>query len=98
MGLELLDLIWSLERRFGVKLWRDQISINLFRKHDPPDLKVGDLFELILAQAPQAGVLDVELDAEDFWPMFRREVSEALGIDEEEVTKETYLYRDLGAD
>ena len=97
MGLELLDLIFRLERRLGIKLCRDKIFVATPKKRDPPDLTIGELFGLVLNQANDAGALDLELDAEGFWPTFRRDVADALGIDEDEVTKDKFLIRDLGA-
>jgi acyl carrier protein len=96
MGLELLDLAFRLERRFGVRVSRDQLS-KLAMRNDPPDIRVGDLFNFIRGEDPQTGVLDLELDAGALWTIFQREISDTLGIDLEEVTKDKGLIRDLGA-
>jgi hypothetical protein len=42
------------------------------------------------------GVLDCEQDAEILWPIYRRELSDGLGIDEEDVTKDKWFVRELG--
>ncbi len=94
MGMELLDLMFRLERRFGVKLSREQLG-KLFHKSDPIDLKAGDLYEYLLGHVGHAGVLDVNVDGDDLWLIFRREISNATGVDEEEITKDTFLLADL---
>jgi hypothetical protein len=96
MGIELIDLAFRIDRRFGVRVSRDQLS-KLAMRNDPPDIIIGDLFDFICGEVPQSGVLDLELDADALWPIFRRAISDALGIDLEEITKEKGLIRDLGA-
>jgi hypothetical protein len=96
MGIDLLDLAFRLERRFGVRVGRDQLS-KLAMRNDPPDIRVGDLFDFIRGEVPQSGVLDLELDAGALWPIYQREISDALGIDLEEITKDKGLIGDLGA-
>ena len=85
-----LDLIPQLERRFGVKISRDELA-TMLTSHDPPDTRVADLFEFIRGKVPQSGVLDSDLDADDLWPMFQHAISDALGVEPEEVTKEKGL-------
>ena len=96
MGIDLLDVAFRLERRFGVRISRDQFSKMVLRS-DPPDIIVGELFELIRNEIPRAEVLDLDLDSGAVWPIFQREISDALGVDLEEVTKEKGLIHDLGA-
>ena len=96
MGLDLLDLVFRLERTFGLKIRRQDLE-KLARQNDPPDLLVGQLFDLVRGQTPRGGVLDHEVDAEAFWPLFQQQVVDALGIDPDEVTKDKRLFRDLGA-
>ena len=96
MGIDLLVVAFQLERRFGVRVSRDQLS-KLAMRNDPPDIIVGDLFDFIRGEVPQSGVLDLELDADALWPIYRRAISDALGIDFEEITKDKGLIRDLGA-
>ena len=96
MGIDLLDLAFRLERQFGVRVSRDQL-LNLAMRNDPPDIIVGDLFDFIRGEAPQSGVLDLELDADVLWPIYQRAVSDALGIDLKEITKDKGLIHDLGA-
>jgi hypothetical protein len=96
MGLDLLDVAFRLERQFGVKVSPDQYS-KMAMRNDPPDIRVGDLFDFIRGEVPCVGVLDLELNADALWPMFQREISDALGVDLEEVTKDKGLIHDLGA-
>jgi hypothetical protein len=96
MGIDLLDVAFRLERRFGVKISRDQL-FKMIMRNEPPDLIVGDLFDFIRAEIPQCGVVDLELDADAVWPMFQREISNGLGVEVEAVTKEKGLIHDLGA-
>jgi hypothetical protein len=95
-GIDLLVVAFRLERQFGVKVSPDQYS-KMAMRNDPPDIRVGDLFDFIRGEVPRMGVLDLELDADALWPMFQREISDALGVDLEEVTKDKGLIHDLGA-
>jgi hypothetical protein len=96
LGLDLLDVKYRLERRFGVKVTNEQMT-KLAMRNEPPDINVGALFELIRDQIPQSGVLDLEIDAELLWPLFQQEISDALGVNVEDVTKYKGLIHDLGA-
>jgi hypothetical protein len=97
MGIDLLDVAFRLERRFGVKISRDQLS-KMVMRNDPPDIIVGDLFEFIRGEIPRIGVLDLDLDADAIWPMLQREISDGLGVDIKAVTKDKGLIHDLGAE
>ncbi len=96
MGIDLLDVAFRLERRFGVKISRDQFS-QMAMRNDPPDITAGQLFDFIRGQVPQVGVLDLDLDADALWPMYQRELSDALGIELEEITKDKGFIHELGA-
>jgi hypothetical protein len=96
MGIDLLDLAFRLERQFGVKVSRDQF-LTLAMRNDPPDIKVGDLFDFLRDEVPRFGVLDLQLDADILWPVYQRAISDALGVDLEEVTKDKGFVHDLGA-
>jgi hypothetical protein len=90
MGIDLLDLAFRLERQLGVRVSPDQFS-NLAIRNDPPDIRVGDLFDLLCGGVPESGVLDLELDADTLWPIYQRAISDALGVDPDEVTKDKGL-------
>jgi acyl carrier protein len=95
VGLEILDLVYRLERRFGVKIRRDEL-MQIFDKNDPPDVLIGQLFDFVRGKAPFDGVLDEEMDAEAVWLMFQRAVADWMGGEPEEVTKDRWLIHDLG--
>ena len=97
MGIDLLVLAFRLEDQLGVRLGRDQLMKLIFR-NEPPDVRVGDLFDLVRGEVPQSGVLDLELDANALWPIYQGVFSDVLGIDLDEVTKDKWLHRDLGAE
>ncbi len=95
MGWCLIDLAFRLERRVGVRIRQEQIDW-LAGKHAPPDIRVGELFDLIRGQPPQLGVFDQDQDADVLWRLFQREVSDGLDTDEEEVTKDKWFVKELG--
>jgi hypothetical protein len=96
MGLDLLDLMYRLERSFQVKLRRDAF-FGLLGKCEPPDIKAGELYEFVRALMPGDGVVDPDMDAGVLWAMFQRDVSDALGVDTSAVTKDSWLIRELSA-
>ncbi len=87
MGIDLLDVAFRLEKRFGVRILREPFS-KMVMRNDPPNITVGDLFDAVRAQAPQLGVFDLDLDADALSSMFQRKISDSLGVDIEEVTKD----------
>jgi hypothetical protein len=56
------------------------------------------LFDFVRGQVPTAGVLDLDVDADMLWPLFQRDVSDALRLELWEVTKDKRLVHDLGAE
>jgi hypothetical protein len=54
MGIDLLDVAFRLERQFGVKVSPDQYS-KMAMRNDPPDIRVGDLFDFIRGEVPLPG-------------------------------------------
>ncbi len=105
MGLDLLHMVFRLERLYGIRLSHEDMT-SLWVQADPPndrywaDIRVGDLYDLVLARSRLGGdsLLDPELDAELSWSLFQHALAEALVIDAGEVTKDRWLYRDLGAE
>jgi hypothetical protein len=96
IGNDLLDLTFRLERKFGIKVSREQLA-KMASQNEPADIKVGQLFEFLRGQVYLVGVLDVEMDAEAVWLIYQREISDALGVEPDEVTKDQGLIYDLGA-
>ena len=71
MGIDMLFVASQLEKRFAVRLSLDQFSAMAMR-NDPPDIMVGELFDVVRGEVPQSGVLDVDLDSDALWPIYRR--------------------------
>ncbi len=97
MSIDFIDILWRIERHFGVKVEHEEWT-KLVMKNDPPDVLVGDLFEFVRIRAFRAGVLDEELDGEAIlWAQFQQLVSDSLGVDLDEVIKDRGFIHDLGA-
>jgi hypothetical protein len=97
MGLDLMDVSFRIERRLGVRVTREDWQ-KLWETHEPPEVFVGELFDLVRGRGAAASVLDREVDGDFLWPMFQKALSDGLGVDLDEVTKDKGLFRDLGAD
>jgi hypothetical protein len=95
MGLDLMDVSFRIERRLGVRVTREDWQ-KLWEAHEPQEVFVGELFDLVRGRGA-ASVLDRELDGDFLWPIFRQALSDGLGIEPDEVTKEKGFFRDLGA-
>ncbi len=93
--IDLADLAFRLERRFGVRISSDHLTTMVMR-NDPPEIRVGELFDLVRGEVLQSGVYDLDLDADSLWPIYQRAICDAFGIDLEEVTKDKGFIRDLG--
>ncbi len=96
MGVNLLDIVFRLERTFTIRIGRDEI-FQLLEVGKTADIRVGKLFNYVHAKAVHAGVFDEDLDADLIWAMFRRALSDALGIEAEEVCKDKRIIHELGA-
>lgn len=89
-GIDVLDLVSPLERCFGLTIGPGELA-TMLTSDDPPDIRVADLFDFIRGKVPQSGILDSDLDADALWPMFQRAISDALGVEPEDITKEKGL-------
>ncbi len=96
MGVDLLDIVFRLERTFLIRIRRDEF-LQLLERGQPADIRVGRLYDYVHAKAVHAGVLDEDLDADIIWAMFRRALSDSLGVEPDEVSKDRRLIHDLGA-
>jgi hypothetical protein len=98
MGLDLVVLRFRIEERFGVSISAGQMT-KMARLNDPPDIAVGQLFDAVCAGTGTEGSLyDPEVDgAQALWLMFRREISDALGVDPDDITRDRMLLHDFGA-
>ena len=97
MGIDMIDLAFRLERHFGVRLSMEELR-KMWMKNEPPDIRVGELFDFVCGLVPQPEGLDLDADADSLWPLFQRDVSDALGVELREVTKDKWLAHDLGAE
>ena len=95
MGVDLLDVVFRLERTFHIEISRSEF-IALFDGNGPSDISAGSLFELVRSKAIRTDAFDEDLDAEILWLMFRRALSDSLGVDSEDITKDRWLIRELG--
>ncbi len=96
MGIDILDVIYRLERRFGIVMRRED-WIELMRKNGIADIPVGDLFALIKDRIRSSNAMDDEIDADWTWPAFQIEISHALGVEPDEVQPDRWIVGDLGA-
>jgi hypothetical protein len=97
MGLDLIEILILLERQFGVNVSRDQ-WFKMAMLNEPPDVKVGQLFDFIRAQVPQSGVVDLDLDDKILWPPYQQQLAQVLNVKLSEITKGKGLIHDLGAE
>lgn len=96
MGVDLLDVVFRLEKTFGVKIDREEF-LALFDRGHPSDITVGDLFECVKNKALLTNAFDEDLDAELLWLMFQKAISDSLGVELDEVIKDRGVIRELGA-
>lgn len=94
MGVDLLDIVFRLERTFLIRIRRDEI-FQLIEGTQPADIRVGRLYDYVHAKAVHAGVFDEDLDADVIWAMFRRALSDSLGVEPDEVCKDKWVIHDL---
>ena len=93
MGVDLLDLTYRIERELGFKLDLQQIWNEFANRRDPPDVAVGDLYEVIQRQAAAA---QLSLPS-DSWTRLQDIVADCLGVEVSEVTADARLIHDLDA-
>jgi hypothetical protein len=96
MGVDILDLMFGMEKRFGIRIRREE-WIELMERNDPPDVTAGELFGFVMTRAGRFGYAGDEMDAVSNWLAFQREVSDSLGVEPGEVEKGKRIIRDLGA-
>jgi acyl carrier protein len=57
VGMDLLDIIFRLEKAFGIKIRRGELEGHIPAR-TPPDFTVGDIVELIRAKRPAYPIVD----------------------------------------
>jgi acyl carrier protein len=63
MGMDMLDVLFRLERAFAINIANDELERHAARR-TPPDLRVGDIMALVRAKRP-AYVVDDGVIADD---------------------------------
>ncbi|MCH9656597.1 MAG: hypothetical protein K0U86_09990 [Planctomycetes bacterium] len=99
MGIDFIDLVFRVEKRFEIKIARDK-ALELFENgntSDPPanawtDIRVSDFVALIETLVSEQ---NPESDL-DIFDGVKQDIMECLGANECEVTPEAWLVRDLG--
>lgn len=94
MGIDFYDLIFRLEKRFGIELERvsDSRWKEIFLTRNPPDITAGELYEVVIQKIQEQGR---EMPANG-WAMFCFEVSRCLGVHESDIKPESLLAGELG--
>ena len=95
-GIDLSDITFRLERKLSIKIHRDDWW-KMARSNDPPDIRVGQLYDFVRSHVRPWGLADLDSDADVIWLMFQQQIADALGVSLEEVTKDTRFLHDLGA-
>jgi hypothetical protein len=89
-SIDLTDIIFRLEKEF-----QGMVPSKIIERHayglDPPDISVGELHDLTCRCMRLAGK-EVPVDA---WERVRKCVSESLGVEQDRISKESCLTRDL---
>jgi acyl carrier protein len=57
MGFDLLDILFRLEKSFGIRIPKGELE-KFARRNDPPDLRVQDLVDMVRSKWPQPAVRD----------------------------------------
>ena len=85
MGMDVLDIVFRLEKAFGIKVARGELERHILPRN-PPDFRVTDLLSLIRAKWPAYTIRDGVLALVD-----------TLGVDAARVHDDASISRDLGA-
>lgn len=99
MGIGLLDLIFRVEREFGVKLERNDVMEMLHSGNasNPPhgfltDIQVRDFVKLVKESIAGQNVET----AMDLYDRVTRQIVESRGVDDSEINPDTWMVKDLG--
>ncbi len=101
MGIDALDMTFRCEREFGIKLTRADLESLLSNGNtsNPPegawtDVQVREVVEWVQSSLDEQGVhyeQDVFLGVQEV-------LVQCLGVDDDEITLDAWLVRDLGAE
>jgi acyl carrier protein len=111
MGLEMVELVLSLEERFDIAI-EDEAWNAIAAGRNPFDLTAGEVCAVVEAKCrlrrrvreneAEPPVLDYQrkgawtTDTEDVWAGVRDIIAETIGIKPEQVRPSSWLVRDLG--
>jgi hypothetical protein len=94
VGIDILDVVFRMEREFGIKIHRQEV-VKLLSGNQPPDVSVGEFFEFVRSKGLSAGVLDEDMDANLIWPLFQSILEGATGTNADRIQKDLWLIRDV---
>lgn len=92
LSLDLMDIVCRLEKAFNGKVPAKIIEKHAYR-NDPPDIAVGELYDLTCRCIRMSG----SETPPDAWERLRDCVAASLGIDTDSIFRESRLVSDLGA-
>ena len=87
MGIDLLDMVFRLEREFGLRVNRED---DLFQRGD--DMTAGEVQFIVGVQLLEQG----KALPDDFWPRVQRVIAKTLEIPEHQIHPTSRLFDDLG--
>jgi hypothetical protein len=91
MGIDTLDIIFRLEKAFGIKIPRNVLfeeSWDWRRR----DVRVGELHEQLCRRLREAG----RPVPHSSWHRVKVCVAESLGVELRKINRESWLFRELG--
>jgi len=110
MGIDVLDLVFRIERAFGVRIKNGDLS-NAAMKRRPPDVSASELFRLIRSE-PRCCRCHYDLQGhhasgrcpecggpfspQATWERLRDILADVSGVDAAEIMPDSLLIRDLG--
>lgn len=94
MGVDLLDFSFRIEKRFGIKINRDDYRLlePSWTGREPPDMTAGELQDWVLTLCEARGVKAPH----GSWNRVRLELAKLLGKPPQIIQRETLVGRDLG--
>jgi len=92
LSIDLVSILCHLEEEFGAGVPSRIIEKRTYR-NEPPDITIGELFQLISRGLRLAG----KTVPEDAWDRTCQRVAESLGISSESIKQGSWLVKDLGA-
>ncbi len=92
MGLQLLDIQFQLEKKFDIKISKEEL-VSLFTERTPPDCSAGELHDFACRKVEATG-RQVPVDS---WNAVTRILGDSLTVRSRTIRKDSLLVADLGA-